>query len=100
MDSKENFKCFSSETANKDIHHECDGGIEKTVPRNTDCHQEACPVMTNGDHGGRIFLSHPYSNNEFFFLVNMKYRILSFEKHKKVPEYTDVRHTYEMVTSF
>ena len=46
------------------IHHECEGGIEKSVPRITDWHHEACQVMTNGDHEGRIFLSHPPINND------------------------------------
>ena len=37
------------------IHHECEGRIEKSVPRITDWHHEACRVMTIGDHEGRIF---------------------------------------------
>ena len=48
------------------IHHEYEGGIEKSVLRITDWHQEACRVMTNGDHKGQIFLSHPHTNNGFF----------------------------------
>ena len=41
------------------IHHECECGIEKSAPRITDRHHEACRVMTNGDHDGRIlFLAH------------------------------------------
>ena len=51
------------------IHHECDGGIEKSVPRITDWHHEACRVMPNGDREGRIFLSHTYTNNGVFFLL-------------------------------
>ena len=31
------------------IHHECEGGIEKSVPRITVWHHEACRVMTNDD---------------------------------------------------
>ena len=50
-----------------EIHHECKEGIEKSVPRITDWHHEACRVMTNGDHEGRIFLSHPPLNDEYFF---------------------------------
>ena len=30
------------------IDHERGGGIEKPVPRITDCHHKACRVMTNG----------------------------------------------------
>ena len=65
------------------IHHECEGGIEKSVLRTTDWHHDACPVMTNGDHDGRIFLSHPHSNKGFFFLLTTKYLILNRKKHKK-----------------
>ena len=52
---------------NISIYHECEGGIEKSVPRITDWHHEACRVMTNGNHEGQIFLSHPH--NGFFFLL-------------------------------
>ena len=31
------------------IYHECEDGIEKSVPRITDWHHEACRVMTNDD---------------------------------------------------
>ena len=31
------------------IHHKCDGWIEKSVPRITDWHHEACRVMTKTD---------------------------------------------------
>ena len=58
------------------IHHKCEGGIEKSVPRITDWHHEACRVMTNGDREGRIFVSHPNMNNGFFFLLTTKYCIL------------------------
>ena len=51
------------------IYHECEGYIEKYVPMITNWHHEACWVMTNGDQEGRIFLSHPHTNNWFFFLV-------------------------------
>ena len=45
------------------IHHECEGGIEKSVLRNTNLHHKACRVMTNGDREGWIFLFHPHTNN-------------------------------------
>ena len=64
------------------IYDKGEGGIEKSVPRITDWHHEACRVMTNGDHEGQIFLSHPHSNNGFFFLLTIKYCIL---KHEKTP---------------
>ena len=58
------------------IYHECEGGIEKSVPRFTDWHHEACRVMTIGDCEGQTFLSHPHTNNGFFFLLTNKYLIL------------------------
>ena len=64
-----------SASGNIRIHHECEGGIEKSVPRIIDWHHEAF-----GDHEGWIFLSHPYTNNEFFFLHTIKYGIFIFEK--------------------
>ena len=51
------------------IHNEYEGRIEKSVPRITVWRHEACRVMTNGDHKGRIFLSYPHANNGFFFLL-------------------------------
>ena len=67
------------------IHHECDGGIEKSGPTITDWHHEACQVMTNGDREGQIFLSHPHTDNGFFFLLTTKYHIL-YWKNKGLPE--------------
>ena len=40
------------------INHECEGRIEKSVPRITDWHYQAFRVMTTGDREGRILLSH------------------------------------------
>ena len=65
------------------IHHECEGGIEKSVPRITNWHQEACLVMTKGDHKGLLFLSHPHKNNGFFFLLITKYSILYWKNMRK-----------------
>ena len=39
------------------IYHECEGRIEKSVPKIAVWHHEACLVMTNSDPEGRIFLS-------------------------------------------
>ena len=39
------------------------GRIEKSAPRITVCHHEACRVMTNGDPKGRIFQSYPHTKN-------------------------------------
>ena len=65
------------------IYHECEGGTEKSVPRITVCHHEACRVMTNCDHEGRIFLSHPHTNNGFFIFLTTKYLILYWKNMKK-----------------
>ena len=51
------------------IYHKYVGGIEKSIPRITDLHHEACRVMTIGDHEGQIFLLHPHMNIGFFFLL-------------------------------
>ena len=37
------------------IYHECEGGIDKSVPRIAVWHHKACQVMTNCDHEGQIF---------------------------------------------
>ena len=37
------------------IWDECEGGIEKSIPRITIWHHKACRVMTNSDREGRIF---------------------------------------------
>ena len=50
-------------------YHECEGRIEKSVPRITVWHHKACRVMTNGDPDGLIFLSYPHTNNGFSFLL-------------------------------
>ena len=79
------------------IHHKCEGGIEKSLPRIT----EACCVMSNGDHKGRIFLSHPHTNNGFFFFwLTTKYIILLLEKHEKY--FQKIPHTLrcDMVAQF
>ena len=65
------------------IHHECEGGIEISIPRITDWHHEACRVMTNGDLEGRSFLSHPHTNNGFFSLLATKYLILYWNYMKR-----------------
>ena len=51
------------------FYHECEGRIEKSLPRIAVWHHEACWVMTNGDPAGWIFLSYPHMNNLFFFLL-------------------------------
>ena len=52
-------------------------------------------MMTNGDREGRIFLSHPHTNNGFFFLLTTKYLILywktSIKRLPENPEYAEMR---------
>ena len=62
------------------IYHECEGRIEKSVPRITVWHHETCRVMTNGDPEGRIFLSFSHPNNGFFLLLTIIYHILFLRK--------------------
>ena len=77
------------------IYHGFEDGIEKSVPRITDWHHEACRVMTIGDREGRIFLSNPYTNDGYFFLLTTKYLILYYKDMKKLPEmseFAEMRH--------
>ena len=39
------------------MHHECEGGKEKSVPRITDWHHDSCQVMIYGDHDGRVSIA-------------------------------------------
>ena len=66
------------------IYHECEGRIEKSVPRITVWHHEACRVMTNGDPEGWIFLSYRHTNNVFFFLLTTDFLLRN--KLQEVPE--------------
>ena len=60
------------------IYHECEGGIEKSVPRITVWHHEASRVMTNGVPEGRIVLSYPHTNDGVFFLLTIVFFIHLF----------------------
>ena len=60
---------YHSSVDNIRIYQECEVRIEKAVLKTTVWHHEACRVITNGDHEGRIFLSFPHTNNGFFFLL-------------------------------
>ena len=51
------------------IYHECEGRIEKSIPKIAVWHYGASRVMSNGIPEGRIFLSYPHTNNGFFFLL-------------------------------
>ena len=68
------------------IYHECEGRIEKAVPRIANWHHEACRVLTNGDPEGHVFLAYPHTNNGFFILLTtvfihlFSYFKISFQK--------------------
>ena len=64
------------------IYQECEKGIEKSVPRMTAWHQEACLVMTNGDPEGQIFLSALLTNDGFQFLAHLSIFHFYFEVKK------------------
>ena len=56
-------------------------------------HYEACRLMINDDHGGGSFLSHPLTNNGFFFLLTIKYDILCVKRgFQKVLKDAEMRH--------
>ena len=62
------------------IYRECKDEREKIIPIFTVSvfviTRLADRVMAYGDPEERIFLSHPHSNNGFFFLLTLKFRIL------------------------
>ena len=75
------------------------GWDKKSIQRITIWHHEACWVMTNGDHEWHIFY-HPYTDNEFFFLLTTKYLIYIGKKHEL--DFQGILNTLrcDMVTSF
>ena len=57
-------------------------------------------MMTKGDQEGRIFLSHPHTNNGFVFSLTTN-TLFYNEKHKRLPkkpEYAEMRHGYVILT--
>ena len=56
-------------------------------------------MMTNGYHEGQIFLSHPHTNNGFFFLFTTKYLILYWKHEKGFRKMLNTLR-FDMVTSF
>ena len=68
------------------IYYECEGRIEKSVPRIAVWHHEACRVMTNCDPEGQIFLSFPHTNKRLYFLLSRE--INAYQKTNK----SDINH--------
>ena len=65
-------------------YHKCEGWIEKSVPRITECHHEACRMMTTCDRERRFF--YPTLTRiilEYLLLLTFKYRILYWKNMKK-----------------
>ena len=78
------------------IFDECEGRIEKSVPRITAWHHEACRVMTNIDPKGQIFLSYPHTKNGFYsFLAH--HCFLFKNKLPEDPEYPKMQ--FDMMMS-
>ena len=57
-------------------------------------------MMTNGNHEGGIFLSHPHANNGFFFLLFTQHLILYGKNMKKASKKSDIALRFDMVASF
>ena len=57
-------------------------------------------MMTNGDHEGRIFLSHPHANNEIFFFCSSRNTSFYIGKHEKSFQKMLNTLRFDMVTSF
>ena len=72
------YDCDTSWSYTIRIYHEFEGRIEKSIPRIAVWHHKACPVMTNGDPEGWIFLSYPHTNNGFFFFLTTIFIVLIF----------------------
>ena len=67
------------------------GWYRKIRPKDHNWHHEVCRVMTIGDREGRFFLSHPHTNNGFFFLLTTKYLILYWKGMKKTSRKSWIR---------
>ena len=59
-------------------------------------YHETYRVMTKGDHEGQIFLSHPHTNNGYFFFLTIGFLFLN-----KLPEVSECAEMqYHMMMSF
>ena len=76
------------------INHECEGGKEKSVSMITVWHHTACRLRTNGDHEGRIFLSHPDTNTTMDSICCslLNFVFYFFKSPQKFLIYTEMRH--------
>ena len=76
------------------MYHGCEDMIGRSVPRIAVWHHKTCPVMTNGDPEGWVFLSYPHNNNGLFFLLTTVF--LFKTKHPEVPKYARIQ--FHMMT--
>ena len=77
------------------IHHECEGGIEKSVLSITDWHHKPCQVMTNGDREGQIFLSpltHIMDSYSCPTLSTTFYNRKNMKRLRENPDFAEMRH--------
>ena len=79
------------------IYHECEGRIEKSVPRISVWNHEACRVMTNGDFEGRMdsFSCSPL----FIFIYLFIYLFICFKiSFQKSPNSEYAKKQFHMMT--
>ena len=68
------------------IYHECEGGIENSIPGITVWHHEACRVMTHGDHEWRMFYPSLTRIMDYFPCLPLNTAFYVLKMHTEVPE--------------
>ena len=81
------------------IHHECEGGIETSIPKITNWHHKAYRVMTNNDHEDWIFPFLCYMKNRLFSCLPLSTAFVLETNVKRLPENHELAES-EMVMSF
>ena len=74
------------------IYHECEGRIEKFVPRIIVWHYEAFGVMTNSDPEGRIFYPTLTRIMDSFLAHHKIPHFVLKNRLPEVPEYVEMQH--------
>ena len=70
------------------IYHECEGRIEKSVPRDQRLSSFGKPRDAKRRSSGGIFLSYPHTNNGFFFSCSPLFLFIYFKISFKKSLYT------------
>ena len=83
--------------ARKRIHHSCEDGIEKSVPRDHRLSSLDKPCDINRWSSGRIFLSHPHTHDIIILLVLPTEQISPYSNKimasdRSIPRITDQHH--------